>query len=86
MKKFRVVVMTIAIVVSVGAAFANTQNPCIFYEQFYKQGDTYPPVPGNYGYHYICVSMGSVCAYWQQDIMKPDYFVPCRTGTLLKPY
>ncbi len=83
MKKFRAILMTLAIVVSVGFAFANTQNPCIFYEQYYKQGDCYFPVPGNFGYHYICVSMGSVCTYWQPNILEPDYFVPCRTGTFI---
>jgi len=83
MKKFRVIVMTAAILSSVGFAFANTQDPCIFYPQYYKQGDGYWPVPGYYGYHYLCVSMGSGCTYWQPDIMKPDYFVPCRGGTFL---
>jgi len=83
MKKFRAILMTLAIVVSVGFAFANTQNPCIFYEQYYKQGDCYFPVPGNYGYHYICVSSGPGCTYWQPDIMQPDFFVPCRQGTFL---
>jgi len=46
MKKFRVIVMTAAILSSVGFAFANMQDPYIFYEQFYKQGDGDWPVPG----------------------------------------
>jgi hypothetical protein len=84
MKKVKLALITVAIITSIGGAFAS-KNRCVLCEysqQYYRFGTGYLPA-GEYGYDYACWQIsGSTCTYYKPDpINQPEYYVPCRGGS-----
>ena len=80
MKKFRVILMSFIIMIAVGGAFATTDPPCVFEQQFYKVGFGYAPAYG-YGTQYACVLCPFACTYYRPDpVLEPNNYFPCRAG------
>jgi len=83
MKKFRLILMSLVIVIAVGGAFASTEPPCVYQQQFYKLGFNYQPA-GQMGLHYACILCPFACTYYRPDpVLQPDNYVPCRQGIYL---
>ncbi len=83
MKKFRLIVMSLVIVLAVGGAFASTEPPCVYEPQYYKSGFNYLPT-GQLGVQYVCVLCPFACTYYRPDpVLQPTNFVPCRQGIYL---
>lgn len=78
MKKFRVVLMTAAIVAAFGAAYATQQVTCIYFPQYHKVGNSYV-FAGEFGYNYYCLGAAGICTYYRPSPFSPDYY-PCRVG------
>lgn len=80
MKKFRLILMSLVIVLAVGGAFASSDPPCSYSQQYYKVGSSYLPT-GQLGVHYVCLMCPTVCTYYLPDpVLQPENFVPCRQG------
>lgn len=82
MKKFRVIIMTCAILLAVGASWANKQfSPCTYSTQYIFKSGAYIEA-GEYGYDYYCFSGLGYCTYYKPSpILFPNFYLPCRTGT-----
>jgi hypothetical protein len=80
MKKFRVILMSFIILIAIGGAFATSDPPCVYDQQFYKSGLNYFPT-GIYGVHYACAVCPYNCTYYRPDpVLQPNNYVPCKTG------
>ena len=81
MNKIKFILISLAVIGGVGAAFA--KRSCVACEsqpQYYKSGSSYLPA-GIYGDNYACRNLPSVCSYYQPDpVNQPTVFVPCRNG------
>lgn len=79
MKKWKVIFISIAIVVGIGGAFAsnNTEGICAYYNQFRYTGGTYVDV-GEEGVDYACVGGVGVCTYYKPSPSSP--YLPCHFG------
>jgi len=83
MKKFRVILMSFIILIAVGGAFATTDPPCVYEQQYYKTTMSYQPA-GIIGVEYACILCPFACTYYRPDpVLQPYNFVPCRTGLYL---
>lgn len=80
MKKFRVILMSFIIIVAVGGAFASTEPPCVYQQQYYRQGLGYAPA-GVYGVQYACILCPFTCTYYRPDpVLQPNNYQPCKDG------
>ena len=83
MKKIKLAMISMAIILAVGGAFANLKfDPaCAGEEQFWRFGfNTYLPA-GEMGIDYICLTDVGVCTYYRPaPITNPNFYVPCRNG------
>jgi hypothetical protein len=83
MKKFRVILMSFIILIAVGGAFATTDPPCVYQQQFYRSGFGFYPA-GTEGVHYACVLCPFACTYYRPDpVLQPNNYVPCKSGLYL---
>lgn len=65
MKKVKLVLIAVAILLSVGGAFATrAHSSCQNNPQYYFNGATYLPA-GQEGLDYICEGGGNTCTYYQ---------------------
>jgi hypothetical protein len=78
MKKVKFVLIALAIVLSIGGAFATRPAlDCRFYPQFYWTSGGFVPA-GQEGVDYICAQAGGVCSWVQSG----NGFVACQTGVM----
>ncbi len=86
MKKIRVLLMALAVLIAVGGAFATTDPPCVYQQQYYRMGSTFLPA-GTEGLHYVCIWCPSACTYYLPDpVLQPNNYFPCKTGTYYPIY
>jgi hypothetical protein len=66
MNKIKQTLMTFAILVSIGSAFAFRPHTSKAFENglYYYNGTVYVPVTGNMGQGYLCVGNSDVCTYF----------------------
>jgi Family of unknown function (DUF6520) len=77
MKKMKFLIMTLAIVLSIGAAFASRRSlDCRTATQYYSVGSGYMPA-GTEGVSYVCETGGATCTYYLVGLT----YTPCQTGT-----
>ena len=78
MKKVKWTLMSLAVIVSVGGAFANRlhNQSCSGDTQYYYVGGVYS-LAGQLGVNYICDSGSGTCTYYTTD--KIHYY-PCESG------
>jgi uncharacterized protein DUF6520 len=77
MKKMKVLIMTLAIVLSIGAAFASRRSlDCRTAIQYYYNGSGYSNA-GTLGVEYICVDGSTACTYYLVGLT----YMPCQIGT-----
>ena len=77
MKKIKLSIMTLAIVLSIGGAFATSPRApqdCQAATQYYYNGSYV--LAGKLGIDYLCVSSSSVCTYYKVGTT----YVPCMNG------
>jgi hypothetical protein len=80
MKKWKLFLVSTAIAVGIGGAFASNHKDsdlCVYYDQYKLWNGTYVWA-GVYGADYICLSGGGVCTYYRPSISSG--YIPCRTG------
>jgi hypothetical protein len=71
MKKIKWTILTLAILSSVGGAFAS-RPPALVSGLYYFNGETYMPVTGQLGVTYVCESSTSTCTYtYSQGVYTP---------------
>ena len=79
MKKIKISIMTMAIALSIGGAFATSprlKQDCQAATQYYNNGTGYI-LAGKIGVNYLCVSSSNVCTYYKVGTT----YVPCMNGT-----
>ncbi|AEV99402.1 hypothetical protein A4D02_26560 [Niastella koreensis] len=79
MKKWKVIFISIAIVVGIGGAYASYKQDgiCSFYIQYRYTGGTYVPA-GEEGIDYACVGGIGICTYYQPS--PSSGYLPCHFG------
>lgn len=79
MKKWKVIFISIAIVVGIGGAFAsnNRKDICSYYSQFRYTGGAWVNV-GEEGVDYACVGGIGICTYYKPFPSSP--YLPCHIG------
>jgi hypothetical protein len=79
MKKWKVIFISIAIVVGIGGAFAsnNREGICAYYNQFRYTGGAWVDV-GEEDVDYACVGGAGVCTYYKPSPSSP--YLPCHFG------
>jgi hypothetical protein len=79
MKKWKVIFISIAIVVGIGGAFAsNSRSICSYYVQFRYTGGTWVQVDGEQGLDWDCVGGVGICTYYKPNLSSP--YLPCHFG------
>ena len=85
MKKIKWAIMTSAILLSIGGAFATKQpNDCTSDYQYYLSGTNYV-YAGVMGVNYLCYSSSNTCTYYWNT--NDSQYEGCQTGnfSLLEP-
>lgn len=83
MKKFRLILMSLVIVLAVGGAVASTEPPCVYEQQYYRSGFSFLPA-GQMGVQYACILCPFACTYYRPEpVLQPDNYAPCREGVYL---
>ena len=82
MRKRKIITMSIAVVLAVGAAMATkSKAPCSSLPQYYKSGNNFYPA-GIEGYDYVCEwDHFGTCTYYF-DAASGTYR-PCKAGKIL---
>ncbi|HVU53547.1 MAG TPA: DUF6520 family protein [Puia sp.] len=78
MKKIKLSIMTLAIALSIGGAFATSPRQaqeCQANTQYYNNGGAYV-LAGKLGIDYLCQSSAQVCTYYKIG----STYVPCMNG------
>jgi hypothetical protein len=78
MKKIKFSIMTLAIALSIGGAFATVPRlpqSCQADTQYYLNGSTYV-LAGTYGVTYLCTASVNTCTYYKVG----STYVPCMSG------
>ena len=78
MKKWKLLLLSVAIATGIGGAFATTKcQICEYYEQYRLYNGSYVSA-GTYGVDFICINSAGVCTYYKPSPSSPYYV--CRTG------
>lgn len=82
MRKMKIIMMSAAVVLAVGAAMATkAKTPCDSQPQYYKVGNNYYPA-GEYGIDYVCEwDHFGTCTYYYDAGSKT--YQPCKAGKIL---
>ena len=80
MKKIKWTIMTLAILFSIGGAFASRPHP-LQTGLFYWNGVGYSAVNGQMGVGWVCVTSGSICTYTKSGVT----YTPYQTGSSYTP-
>jgi len=76
MKKIKLIIMTTAILVSIGGAFATRPHyNCTFSTQYFWNGSGYSPA-GTFGINFICQTGANSCSY----TLVNGVYTQCRVG------
>jgi hypothetical protein len=79
MRTFKVLLITAAIVISIGGAFASKkQNGCVYATNYRLAGGSYQEV-GVLGVDYFCWDLPGTCTYYKPNA-GVEYYLPCRSG------
>lgn len=80
MRKLKIVLITSAVVISIGGAFATSkQGSCVYATNYHLvSGGGYQPV-GVLGVDYFCWNRPGTCTYYKPNPGVETY-VPCRSG------
>jgi hypothetical protein len=80
MKKIKWTLMALAIIFSIGGAFATRPHPPKGVEAglYYYNGSVYVPVVGNNGTGYICTGTANTCTYFFDS--STQTYNPYNTG------
>jgi hypothetical protein len=81
MKKWKVIFLSIAIVVGIGGAFASNFSRCGicgYYDQYRLYNGGYVLVLGEEGVTYACVGGAGTCTYYRPTLSSP--YLPCKYG------
>lgn len=77
MKKIKLIIMTLAILLSIGGAFATRPHyDCTFSTQYFWNGSGYSPA-GTFGISFICMAGVNSCTY----VLVNGGYTQCRVGT-----
>ncbi|HWK03369.1 MAG TPA: DUF6520 family protein [Puia sp.] len=77
MKKIKLLIMTLAILLSIGGAFATRPHyDCTFSTQYFWNGSGYSPA-GQFGVNFGCLSSANSCSY----VLVNGVYTQCRVGT-----
>jgi hypothetical protein len=77
MKKIKIIIMTLAILLSIGGAFATRRSfDCRTAPQYYWNGTGYLPA-GKIGIDYVCQSSAQNCTFW----LVGGVYTLCQVGT-----
>jgi hypothetical protein len=77
MKKIKWTIMTLAILLSIGGAFATRPHyDCRYSTQYYWTGSAYMPA-GQFGVNFLCQSSANSCSY----VLVNGVYTQCRVGT-----
>lgn len=76
--------IAVAVVVSIGGAFASRQSGCEFSTQYRQSGSSYVEA-GVYGFDFVCVSNPGICTYYKPNPLVEVYY-PCRMGAYQSLY
>ena len=81
MRKIKIALITTAVIVSIGGAFASRPrlDPCELANQYRLTSTGYKLIIGVYGYNYYCVDDAGVCTYYKPNPSSEIYY-PCRWG------
>lgn len=80
MSKIKLALISTAISLGVGGAFATNSNSfCETQTQYYKFGSFYIPA-GTYGSDYYCYGSVGICTYYLSNPFDPNSYTPCRYG------
>ncbi|MBO9204687.1 MULTISPECIES: DUF6520 family protein [Niastella] len=79
MKKWKLILVSAAVAVGIGGAFASTKQSqmCPYYTQYRIFMGGYVEA-GEDGVDYACVGGSGVCTYYRPSLSSP--YLPCRTG------
>lgn len=78
MKKIKLSIMTLAIALSIGGAFATSprqSQDCQAATQYYYNGSVYV-LAGKMGIDYLCTTSANICTYYKVG----GTYVPCMNG------
>jgi len=81
MKKMKVTIMALAILLSIGGAFATklrSDDACLTATQYHKVGTAYVPC-GLYGTNFDCSVSSNTCTYWMNP--ATNQYEQCHIGT-----
>jgi hypothetical protein len=89
MKKIKWTILTLAILSSIGGAFASRPHALVS-GLYYFDGSGYMPVPGQLGVAYVCESSPNTCTYtYSQGVYTPyqtaSSYTPVEVTTTTKP-
>jgi hypothetical protein len=77
MNKIKLIIMTLAILSSIGGAFATRPHyDCTFSTQYFWNGAAYAPA-GTFGVSFICMTGLNSCTY----TLVSGVYTQCRVGT-----
>lgn len=77
MKRIKIIIMTLAILLSIGGAYATRRSfDCRTATQYYYNGSAYIQA-GVIGRDYICQASSSNCTYW----LVGGVYTMCQTGS-----
>jgi hypothetical protein len=79
MRKVKIILITVAVVVSIGGAFAAKQTGCEYSTQYVQSGSSYVEA-GTYGIDFVCLDNPGICTYYKPNPLVEAYY-PCRMGT-----
>jgi hypothetical protein len=66
MKKIKLTLMSTAILLSIGGAFATKHHlDCRYAQQYFYNGVGYMPISGELGTTYLCMDVPGGCTYYQ---------------------
>jgi len=86
MKKWKILFISIAIVVGIGGAFASnykTCDICVYYDQYWLHNGTYQ-YAGEEGVDYACVGTAGICTYYKPGMSSPWTY--CQFGAFYPLY
>jgi hypothetical protein len=82
MRKIKTVLMSVAVLITVGAALAsNSKAPCSSLPQYWKYGNNYYPA-GIENFDYVCeFDHFGTCTYYYDS--STNTYKPCKWGKIL---
>lgn len=81
MKRFKLILVSLVIVLAIGSAWATRPcQTCTYSDQYYYNGG-FMHYAGELGYDYYCLQYGGVCTYYRPNpFTQPNVYLPCRSG------